>query len=188
MGTSTNLSNQLLIAMPSLRDPNFERTVSLICVHSDDGAFGIILNRPTVLTLGEVFEQLSLTHQSAQPEHEQHVLHGGPVSQERGFVIHTGANEWESTWRVSDNIGVTTSRDILTAMADGNGPHQALIALGYACWGAGQLEAELADNAWLSAPVGEELLFDLPYEDRWEAAARRLGVDLLTLSPEAGHA
>ncbi|MGD8380126.1 MAG: YqgE/AlgH family protein, partial [Gammaproteobacteria bacterium] len=113
---------------------------------------------------------------------------GGPVQQERGFVIHRPIGEWEATLQVDDDIGVTSSRDILVAMAEGRGPEQSLVALGYAGWGAGQLEAEVAENSWLSVPADERILFETPSEKRWEEAARLLGVDLNLLSGDAGHA
>lgn len=184
----TNLTGQFLIAMPALADPNFHRTVTLICEHTSEGALGIVVNRPTELTLGEVFVQLDLARGADTPAHAELVLAGGPVQRERGFVLHDEPGQWESTLRVSDKVGVSTSRDILAAMADGSGPGRALVALGYAGWGAGQLERELKENAWLSVSAADDVLFDTPFEHRWERAARLLGVDLGHLSNEAGHA
>lgn len=182
----TNLTNHLLIAMPGLRDPNFERTVTYICQHSEDGAMGIVINRPTQIRLGEVFEQMEINGEgdaAANP-----VYLGGPVEEQRGFVLHLGRGAWESTLPVQDDVCVTTSRDILEAMARGDGPSHTLLALGYAGWSAGQLEQEMLDNAWLTGPAAHHILFDLPAEQRWEAAARLLGVDLALLSSESGHA
>jgi putative transcriptional regulator len=187
MAASEFLTNQLLIAMPSLGDPNFHRTVTLICEHSAEGALGIIINRPTQMPLRHVLQQLSLEAVSADIG-DRPVLHGGPVQQERGFVVHEPAGEWESTLEVSDQIRVTTSRDILAAIARGDGPRRALVALGYAGWESGQLEAEMLANAWLSAPAPGEIVFDLPFHERWTAATHSLGVDPARLSGQAGHA
>ncbi|MGD8573823.1 MAG: YqgE/AlgH family protein [Gammaproteobacteria bacterium] len=187
MANQDFFTNHLLIAMPTLGDPNFSQTVTFICEHTAEGALGIIVNRPLDVQLGDVFEQLSLTagdERAAQAP----VFAGGPVQQERGFVIHRPIGEWEATLQVDDDIGVTSSRDILVAMAEGRGPEQSLVALGYAGWGAGQLEAEVAENSWLSVPADERILFETPSEKRWEEAARLLGVDLNLLSGDAGHA
>ncbi len=187
MAPTSYLTNHFLIAMPTLQDPNFARTVTFICEHNDDGAMGIVINRPLDLHLGDV-----LSHMDIQTHGEQvaqlPVVLGGPVQRERGFVLHQPASDWEATLRISDQIGVTTSRDILAAIAEGKGPTQILVALGYAGWAPGQLEQEMADNAWLSGPADSQILFDLPYPARWEAAAALLGVDLNTLSDEVGHA
>ena len=181
------LTDHFLIAMPAMGDPNFDRTVTFICEHNEDGALGLVINRPMDLTLGEIFSQMSLDCDdqeiSALP-----VLQGGPVQVERGFVIHGSERGWNSTLAVSDTVAVTTSRDVLEAMAAGDGPERALVAIGYAGWGAGQLEAEMAANAWLTVPANTEILFDIPFEKRWRAAAALIGIDLDLLSTEAGHA
>jgi putative transcriptional regulator len=187
MNTQASLKNQLLIAMPSLEDPNFSRTVTYICEHGEHGAMGIVLNRPTDLCLTDILNHMEIEGGMGKAG-EQIVYLGGPVEEERGFVLHTHTEPWDSTLVINDEISITTSRDILEAMARGDGPGQTLVALGYAGWGAGQLERELQDNAWLSGPVEQSILFDLPAEDRWEAAARVLGVDVNLLSSEAGHA
>ena len=187
MAETTNLTGQLLIAMPSMADPNFHRTVTYVCEHNEHGALGLVINRPLDFDLGEVFEQLSLT-KTDEAIASTPILRGGPVELERGFVIHDSPEEWESTTNVGNSIRVTTSQDILSAMAAGNGPKRALVILGYAGWGAGQLEHEIAENAWLSAPGAPRIVFDTPYERRWEEAAALLGVDLATISTEAGHA
>ena len=187
MADPANLTNQFLIAMPGLADPNFHQTVTLICDHNDEGAMGIVSNRPLNLQLAEIFSQLSLgADASALGAHS--ILQGGPVQQERGFVLHDGARRWELSMRVSAELSLTRSRDILQAMAHGDGPGRAVVALGYAGWSPGQLEQELSDNAWLSVPAVDEIIFDTPFEERWEAAARLLGVDLSLLSSEPGHA
>jgi putative transcriptional regulator len=182
------LANQLLIAMPALADPNFSQTVALVCEHTDKGALGIVLNRPLGMRLGEVFDQLRLDTASEELQ-SQPVLRGGPVQTDRGFVIHRPAGKsWDSTLEVSQTLHVTTSRDVLAALARGEGPEQAVVALGYAGWDAGQLEVEMQQNAWLNAPVDESILFDLPFEQRWLAAGRLLGVDIGRLSHLSGRA
>jgi putative transcriptional regulator len=187
MADSAFLCNQLLIAMPAMTDPNFAQTVTLICEHSDRGALGLVLNRPLPMKLNDVFEQLALDGRNSRIG-DAVVLRGGPVQTDRGFVIHRLGGTWDSTLKVSDRIQVTTSRDVLAAMARGEGPPDAFIALGYAGWEAGQLEQEMLANAWLSVPADERLIFDTPYEDRWQAAGRLLGIDLTQISSVAGHA
>lgn len=183
----TYLTNQFLIAMPGMDDPNFAQTVTLVCDHGEQGALGIVINRPLGMHLGDVFAQLGLDASQSRVS-SQAVLHGGPVQTDRGFVLHSPGQGWESTLPISDRLQVTTSRDILDALAGGGGPERAVIALGYAGWEAGQLEDEVARNAWLTAPADESLLFDVPAEDRWQAAGRLLGINLLHLSSDAGHA
>lgn len=187
MATDSYLTNQFLIAMPALADSNFSQTVTLVCEHNAQGALGIVINRPMQLRLADVFQQLNLSAQD-QPLREQSILQGGPVQPDRGFVIHRAGQPWESTLVVSDSIHVTTSRDVLTALAEGRGPQPISMALGYAGWEAGQLEAEMAQNAWLNVPCNERILFDTPFEQRWQAAAQLLGINLSTLSSQAGHA
>jgi putative transcriptional regulator len=187
MTDAPSLKSQLLIAMPTLEDPNFSRTVTYICEHSDHGAMGIVLNRPTDLRLADVLKHMEIDGGLGDAG-EQIVYLGGPVEEERGFVLHTHTEPWDSTLAITDEISVTTSRDILEAMAHGRGPNQTFVALGYAGWGAGQLEQELQQNAWLSGPSDQSILFELPADQRWEAAARLLGVDVNLLSGDAGHA
>lgn len=181
------LTDQFLIAMPTLADPNFAHTVTYICEHSADGALGIIINRPSDLTLAEVLAQLDLDGSAARARGAP-VFVGGPVLPERGFVLHEPGGVWDSSLKVTAGISVTTSRDILAAIARGEGPRRMLVALGYAGWGAGQLEQELADNAWLSAPADARIMFDTPHERRWLEAARLIGVDPRLMTGEAGHA
>lgn len=182
-----DLTNHFLIAMPSLADPNFSRTVTYICVHNEEGAMGIVVNRPLEFALGEVFAQMDLVSDDpavlARP-----VYQGGPVHTDRGFVLHRPASSWGSTIAVTPQLAVSTSRDILAAIAAGSGPTDTLVALGYAGWGAGQLEQEMAENAWLSGPADLEILFHTPPAARWSDAARLIGVDLTVLSPDIGHA
>ncbi len=183
-----NLSNHFLIAMPGLADPNFARTVTYLCAHDEGGAMGLVVNRPLDMRLGELLDSLGLEARTPGVR-DLPVVQGGPVLPERGFVLHRPAGEWEAVLEVpGTDIAVATSRDVLQALAEGKGPSQALIALGYAGWGAGQLEQELQENAWLSGPAPPELIFEEPFEHRWEAAARALGVDLDRLSGQAGHA
>jgi putative transcriptional regulator len=187
MSDITYLSGHLLIAMPAMTDPNFVRTVTYICEHNEDGALGIVINRPLEIDLGEIFQQLAL--EAADPDLvRQPVMRGGPVQVERGFILHEPSKAWDSTVEVSDTVHLTTSQDILVAMARGSGPRRALMALGYAGWGAGQLEAELVANAWLSVPASPAIIFDTPFKSRWTAAAALLGINMATISPEAGHA
>ncbi len=181
------LARQLLIALPALADSRFARSVTLICQHDTEGAMGVVVNRASEYTLGEVFEQMGIASDDerlcAQP-----VLAGGPVHPERGFVLHDGAQEWDSTLTIAEHLYVTTSRDVLEAMARGEGPQHATVALGCAGWAPGQLESELVDNSWLTAPADPELLFALPLDARWQAAAARIGVDMSRMADYSGHA
>jgi putative transcriptional regulator len=181
------LSNQFLIAMPGMADPNFSQTVTLICEHGPKGALGIVINRVLPMNLGDVFEQLGLEADDLNLA-RQPVLSGGPVQTDRGFVLHSPGGDWESTLPFSERLHLTTSRDILTAMADGRGPRNAVVALGYAGWDAGQLDDEMARNAWLNVSADEKLLFDTPLDDRWQQAGRLLGVNLMHMSSDAGRA
>jgi putative transcriptional regulator len=184
MGT---LHGHFLIAMPAMGDPNFNGTVTYICKHDDEGALGIVINRPTDMPLAEIFRQLSLDVLDAN-QAERPVLHGGPVQRERGFVLHCSDKPYEATLDTGGGVKLTVSQDILADMAAGRGPEEALVALGYAGWGAGQLEAEMAANAWLSVPAHPRIVFETPFEQRWTAAAALLGVDIHQLSAYAGHA
>ena len=170
MDATSTLTNQLLIAMPGMADPNFSSTVTLICEHNEDGALGIIINRPLTLRLGGLFEQLDVNDADSAAAKDP-VLLGGPVEQERGFVLHESTHSYENSLAVSKTINLTLSRDILDAMATGAGPRKSLVALGYAGWEAGQLEHEMLANAWLNVPATPEIVFDLPFADRWSAAA-----------------
>ena len=181
------LTNQFLLSMPTLEDPNFQRTLTYVCDHSEHGAMGLVVNRPLAITVGEVLRHLEI-EPVASAIAQQPVYQGGPVETERGFILHTPLGHWEGTLRLSDGLGVTTSRDILEAMARGEGPDKALVTLGYSGWGAGQLEAELSQNAWLTCPASSDILFDVPPEERLATAAARMGIDLDLLSSDAGHA
>jgi putative transcriptional regulator len=183
----TSLAHHFLIAMPALDDPNFQRSVTYICEHNENGAMGIVINRQTDLELGEVLEHMQIPIQADAVRH-QPVYSGGPVQQDRGFVLHRPPGNWVSKLTVSRDIAVTTSRDILEAISVGEGPDESIFVLGYAGWAPGQLEQELADNAWLNGPADDRIIFEIPSDQRWKAAAALLGVDLELLSSEVGHA
>jgi putative transcriptional regulator len=184
---TTNLTHHFLIAMPSLKEPTFYQTVTYICAHNKDGAMGIVINRPINIILEEVLKEMDIKSADSSAIHIP-IFDGGPVQPERGFVIHEPVGQWEGMFAVDDNVGITTSRDILNAIANGKGPKKALIALGYAGWDAGQLEKELMENTWLSVPADNKILFHTPPKQRWRAAATSLGIDLTLLSCTAGHA
>jgi putative transcriptional regulator len=181
------LANHFLLSMPTLEDPNFQRTLTYICEHSDQGAMGLVVNRALSVTMGEVLHHLEIEPESPAIANEP-VYQGGPVETERGFVLHTPVGSWEGSIALTDELAVTTSRDILEAMARGAGPAHALVALGYSGWAAGQLEAEVGDNAWLTCPASLDLLFHTPPDQRLDRAAARIGIDLDLLSSGAGHA
>lgn len=187
MEISGALQNQLLVAMPGMADPNFVDTVTLICEYNAEGALGIVINRPMNLKLGGLFDQLDVTASDAAIAGTP-VLDGGPVGRERGFVLHEPRGRFESSVVVSPDIQLTLSRDVLDAIAAGEGPGKSLVALGYAGWEPGQLEAEILANTWLNVPATPEILFDVPYSDRWLVATRSLGIDVTRLSSDAGHA
>ncbi len=180
------LTNHFLIAMPSLLDPNFSRGVTYLCQHSKEGAMGIIINRVAPLTVGDVLAQMNIAT-GLEAVAQAPVYFGGPVQPERGFVLHDAGGKWDSSFEISETLAVTTSRDILAAMAEGKGPKRALVALGYAGWSEGQLEQEVRENAWLTASATSSLIFETPLEQRWNAAAALVGIDLSLLSDQAGH-
>jgi putative transcriptional regulator len=181
-----NLTRHFLIAMPAMADPNFSRTLTFVCEHNERGALGLVVNRPIDVTLGTLLAQVELEARdpalAAQP-----IFYGGPVQLDHGFVLHRPLGSWKSTLPVGE-VGLTTSRDILEAIAAGDGPRQRLVALGYAGWAPGQLEDEILKNGWLTVAADEQVLFDLPPESRYDAAMKRLGVNAAFLSDEAGHA
>ena len=185
--SSINLTNHFLIAMPGMADPHFSRTLTYVCEHNDRGALGVVVNRPIDMTLGELYERLSLKL-GDRDAHEAPVLYGGPVQTDRGFVLHSPAGDWQSTLRVNDAIGLTTSKDVLEALGRGEGPQRVLVMLGYAGWSPGQIESEITQNAWLTVEAKDAILFDLPAEERLPAAMDLLGVDFASLSDAAGHA
>lgn len=189
---NTNFTGHLLIAMPNLTDPYFAKSVTLICTHNADGAMGVVINRPTDMTYGMLFEKINLALTDIALAGRP-VLYGGPVQPERGFVIHQAGGEWDSSITISENIALTTSKDILLAVAENKGPQKLLLSLGYAGWVAGQLEQEIAQNAWLSVKPSDalslqKLLFETPHEEQLSAAMALLGFDPSMLSDVAGHA
>lgn len=181
------LTNYFLIAMPSLTDPYFTHAVTYICEHNENGAIGIVINIPLELHLADVFKQMEITSTNPQLE-KTPVLCGGPVHPERGFVIHKSGGNWRSSLEIDSEISVTTSRDILEAIAQDKGPEEAIISLGYANWTAGQLEKEIINNFWLACPANTDVLFKLPFTQRWNAAMELLGIDISKLSSDIGHA
>ena len=181
-----SLINHFLIAMPGLADPFFAKTVTYLCQHSAEGALGIIVNRPSDLTLKDIMQQMNIEI-GQQELGKMPIYFGGPVQPDRGFVLHEPLGHWGSTLQVSDSIALTTSRDILEAISVGEGPQKVLVALGYAGWGQGQLEREMAQNAWLNAPADQSIIFDHPSSQRWKAAAELMGVDISLLTSQAGH-
>jgi putative transcriptional regulator len=182
-----NLTHHFLIAMPAMADPHFAKTLTFICEHNDQGALGIVINRPIDMNLGALLEQVSIP-QAAEALKAVPIHFGGPVQVDRGFVLHTPLGQWQSTLAVSPEIGLTTSKDILQAVARGEGPGKLFVTLGYAGWAPGQLENELAQNAWLTVQAKPEVIFDLPAEKRLPAAMELLGIDFASLSEQAGHA
>ncbi|MEJ2127558.1 MAG: YqgE/AlgH family protein [Woeseiaceae bacterium] len=187
MGFDGSLTNQLLIAMPGMEDPNFSTTVTLICEHNDEGALGIVINRPLELKLAGLFEQLDVTDPDPGAA-DSPVVMGGPVGPERGFVLHNPGGVYENSLAVSSDIQLTLSRDVIDAMASGEGPSKSLVALGYAGWEPGQLEHEMLANSWLNVPATPNIVFDMPFNQRWMSAAKTLGIDISRMTPDAGHA
>lgn len=183
-----NLTDQFLIAMPDLADGMFQRAVIYLFRHDENGAAGLIINSPSELRFDQLLRDIRLPPLKPLARPEQPVLMGGPVHPELGFVLHHGHGPWTSTLNSSDALAVTHSRDVLDAISQGSGPAQFLVSLGYAGWMPGQLEQELADNVWLTAPASQRVMFELPYEQRWEAALIELGLDWRLLSHEVGHA
>jgi putative transcriptional regulator len=188
------LDGQLLIAMPGMSDPRFERSVIYMCAHSEQGAMGIIINKTTpMMSFGELLSQLDLAGEDAlSPPDElmqMPVLFGGPVEQGRGFVLHTSDYfTADSSLPVAENIALTATVDILRAMAKGEGPQRAVLALGYSGWAPGQLENEIQHNGWLTCQADEDLVFGVDFDDRYLAALRKLKIDPAMLSSESGHA
>jgi putative transcriptional regulator len=186
-GGPANFTHHFLIAMPAMADPNFSHTLTYVCEHNEDGALGIVVNKPTDMTLSALFEQIEVP--LADAELRRRPVHfGGPVQVDRGFVLHRPLGNWQSTLVVDGDVGLTTSKDVLEAVARGEGPKDVFISLGYAGWSAGQLEEEIAQNAWLTVAADPEVLFGIPVEARLPAAMRLLGIDFSRLSGDVGHA
>ncbi|MCX7086362.1 MAG: YqgE/AlgH family protein [Methylococcales bacterium] len=180
------LNNQFIIAMPGLTEPNFSHTVTYLCQHNEEGALGIVINRSANMHLGEVFKQMDISVTSTQAMNTK-VFAGGPVQKDRGFVLHTACGKWDVSMKISDKISLTTSRDIIEAIANDKGPENYLVALGYAGWGSGQIEQEILENSWLNIPYSENILFESPINQRWEHAAKQIGIDINLLTNQAGH-
>lgn len=182
-----NLTHHFLIAMPAMVDPNFARTLTYICEHNEQGALGIVVNRPLDMTLETLFERIDIPLEArrfaALP-----VMFGGPVQTDRGFVLHRPVGKWQATLPVKDELGLTSSRDILQSVGSAGEPEEFIVSLGYAGWAAGQLEHELAQNAWLTVAADTSIIFGMPPEERLPAAMQLLGFDLANLSDVAGHA
>lgn len=183
----TSLAGHFIIAMPSLADSYFDQTVTFICEHDENGAFGIVINRETDISLQEVLSEINISS-SNEINDQKKLFIGGPVQQDRGFILHKPDKKWKSTLIVNDGLSLTTSRDILEAIANGEGPKDNIIALGYAGWGPGQLDREFLENSWLSCPANDQIIFDTPIDKRWHAAADIIGIDISTISSDAGHA
>ena len=213
-----SLENQFLIAMPSLASDYFNKTVTYICEHNDEGAMGLIINMPVNITLHDLLKQIEQNDRddankradNASDQHieqestaknksdtddtlvdsslEQLVLSGGPISQNRGFVLHRTQPGWKSSLALSEDIMITTSKDILMALGTEKAPEQFMVTLGYAGWGPGQLEAELHANSWLTIDADSDILFNTPIEQRWQKATKKLGIDVAHLSTDVGHA
>lgn len=182
-----NLTDHFLIAMPTMENSFFSKTVTYICEHNEQGALGLVINRPMNLSINGLFKQLGIKTKDLL-SNDLAVLFGGPVQIDCGFVLHQPVGHWQSTLTINQNLGLTTSLDILKAIANAEGPKHTLIALGYAGWSPGQIEHEMAQNAWLSVPASLDVIFDLPAEERLAAAMDLVGVDYTRLSNDVGHA
>ena len=186
MNKKQYLSNHFLIAMPGMEGEDFSKSVTYLCQHDEEGALGIVINKPHTMTMNAIFQQLSIT--PVDPELANIPLFmGGPVQPERGFVLHTPVGSWDSTLTVNDEFALTSSKDILQAIGEGKGPEKWIVALGYAGWAAGQLEQEIQRNSWLPGQAEPHIIFDEPLAQRWELAAHRIGVDIALMSSDAGH-
>ena len=184
---NVNLTDHFLIAMPAMTDPYFAKSLTYVCEHSEQGALGVVINKPIEMTMKMLLDQIGIDLE-AEAHAEELVHFGGPVQMDRGFVLHQPVGDWMSTMAVNDSVALTTSKDILEAVGRGQGPYKLLVSLGYAGWAAGQLELELAQNAWLTVPASSAIIFDLPWEQRLPAAMQLLGVDPASLADGVGHA
>ncbi len=184
---NTSLANHLLIAMPTLNDPNFSKSVIYVCEHQIQGTVGLIVNRPMQFPLSLVFDQLDIEPVRVE-NNRTPLMFGGPLQPERGFVIHRPFGGWRSSLALRDGVTVTTSNDIIRAIAKDDGPKDVLVTLGYVGWGENQLDQEVIDNVWLVCPYKPELLYDVPFEERWEYAGLTIGVKMNQLTSSIGHA
>lgn len=185
MAVTTAFKHHFLLAMPGLADPNFSSTITYLFDHSENGAMGLVINRPSDLTLGDMFDQLGI---EGEHERDRPVLHGGPVERERGFILHGDDVDFDASVDLGHGIRLSTARQVLEAISTGDGPEKFIVALGYAGWGGGQLEREMAENTWLSCPASTEIIFETPFEMRVQRAAEALGIDFRLISNQAGHA
>ena len=187
---SFNLANHFLIAMPSIDDPVFGGAVVYVCEHNEKGVLGVVINKPTDMTLEVLFERidLKLADGLRSPMVNEPIMFGGPVQDDRGFVLHSPRARYSSSLAVTDDVAFTTSIDVLEAVAAGTGPKRMLVSIGYSGWSPGQLEDEISRNGWLTVGADAHVLFDLPIEERYNAAIKLLGFDPLMLASEAGHA
>ena len=186
-----NLTNHFLVAMPGMKDPYFKRSVIYVCEHNQDGAMGLMINAPIEVTVGKMLEQVkveSVHPQLKSAKLEMPVLNGGPVSEDRGFILHQPKDHYESSIQMTDKISVTTSKDILSVLGTEAEPNHYLVALGYSGWEAGQLEVELAENSWLTIEADPSVIFETPLTERWQTAVQMLGIDVAQLSSDVGHA
>ena len=185
-----NLANHFLIAMPSIQDPVFGGTVVYVCEHNDKGVLGVVINKPTDMTMETLFDRvdLKLAEGLRATVVDEPIMFGGPVQDDRGFVLHSPGGRYSSSLTVTDDVSFTTSIDVLEAVANGGGPARMLVSIGYAGWSPGQLEEEISRNGWLTVGADARVLFDLPIEERYHAAIKLLGIDPLMLATEAGHA
>jgi putative transcriptional regulator len=182
-----NLANHFLIAMPSMQDPVFGGTVVYVCEHNENGVLGVVINKPTDMTMQVLFERIDLKLES-DVDVDEPIMFGGPVQDDRGFVLHTPGSRYSSSLTVTKDVAFTTSIDVLEAVAAGDGPQRMLVSIGYSGWSPGQLEDEISRNGWLTVSADPDILFNLPIEERYTAAMRLLGIDPLMLTSEAGHA
>ncbi len=182
-----NLTDHFLIAMPAMEDPYFAKSLVYVAEHNDQGALGVIVNRPIDMDIATLFQKIDVPFESSSLACLP-VFFGGPVQTDRGFVLHRPLGGWQSTLVVNQEVGLTTSRDVLVSVGQDGNPRDIVITLGYSGWGAGQLEYELAQNAWLTVPANSRILFELPHEEKLASALELLGVDLANLAGQAGHA
>lgn len=186
-----NLQNHFLIAMPSLEDPYFSRSVVYICEHNENGTMGVVINKPLEqLTVLEVLSKLHIdpTPKVSSLHLDQPVFDGGPLAEDRGFILHTPLQKFSSSIQLAESVMITTSKDVLETLGTASQPPEALVALGYSGWEAGQLESELLENSWLTVEADSQILFHTPIADRWQAAAQKLGIDIHTIATQVGHA
>ncbi|EKO3638618.1 YqgE/AlgH family protein [Vibrio metschnikovii] len=186
-----NLTNHFLVAMPSMQDPYFKRSVIYVCEHNEEGAMGLMINAPIDITVSGMLKQVEIEPaypHSREQSLKKPVFNGGPISEDRGFVLHRMKDHYESTMKMTDDIAVTTSKDILCVLGTEAEPNGYIVALGYSGWSPGQLEQELTDNSWLTIEADADLIFDTPVHEKWQKAIQKLGINPAQLAPQSGHA